>query len=103
MIDRGFIKWKPFDSCFSSQNVVRKIVLEKNKINMPTLSEEQIFNIQENLINSYHLKTIVKIKYYYDGEINYIEGKISYIDLQQKKICIKNKSIYVNQIIQVMY
>ena len=103
MIDRGFIKWKPFDSCFSSQSVVKKLVIEKNKINMPILSEEQIHYIEEAIITSYHLKNNIKLKYYYDGNINYIEGKISYIDSLEKKICLKNKSIYVSQIIQITY
>lgn len=102
-MDRGFIKWRPFDSCFSSQSVVKNIVLEKNKINMPILSEEQINNIEKNIITSYQLKNNVKLEYYYNGEINYIEGKIDCINLQEKKICIKNKSIYVSQIVQIVY
>ena len=49
-IERGIIKWMPFNSVISSKEVVNSILKEKSKIKMPILSEEQVINIEKTLI-----------------------------------------------------
>ena len=99
MIDRGIIKWAPFNSVVPTKKIVNEIVSKKNKISMPILSEDQIQTIIEEITTSYHSKSIIKIKYYYNGMIKYEEGKINYIDTYKKMIWINNKNIYLSQII----
>ena len=101
MIDRGIIKWQPFDSCYSSKNIVHNIALEKIKIDMPALSEDQLERIEEKIIDAYNLNLNIKIKYYYDGIIKYEKGKINYINTQEKKIYLNNKYIYFKQILNI--
>ena len=101
MIDRGIIKWQPFDSCFSSQSIINEIVKEKEKIRMPILSDDQLEYIQDKIIDAYNLKTEVKLQYYYDGNIFEEKGKIQYINSKEKKICLNKKFIYLKQILNI--
>ena len=55
--DRGMVKWQPFDSLLSSKKVAREIIKEKNKVAMPTLSEDQLLNIEEK----YTKEDLIKI------------------------------------------
>lgn len=101
MIDRGIIKWQPFDSCYSSSKILKDINNDKNKVIYPTLSEDQLYIIEEKIECAYHLNEIINLDYFYNGKIINIIGKINYIDIQQKSIYINNKSIYFRQIINI--
>lgn len=101
MIDRGIIKWQPFDSCYSSLKIINDINKTKNKVVLPTLSEDQLYLIEEKIFTAFYLKEIIALDYFYNGKILKIKGKINYIDKQQKKIYINNKIIYFKQIINI--
>ena len=101
MIDRGIIKWQPFDSCYSSSKIIKDINNSKNKIVYPTLSEDQLEFIEEKIECAYHLSEIIDLDYFYNGKIINIKGKINYIDMQHKNIYINNKSIYFKQIVNI--
>ena len=101
MIDRGIIKWQPFDSCFDSQKVIQDLKEGKNTVNYPTLSEDQLANLEEQIKEAYNLKLIVNIIYYYDGEIKSIEGKIKYLNYQKKNLYLNNTVLYLKQILQI--
>lgn len=103
MIDRGIIKWRPFDSCYSSEEVIRDINKEKLKIKMPILSEDQLNLIEEKIIDAFNLKTNINLEYFYDGMIKYEYGKIQNIYKNEKKIYLNHKSIYFKQILKITY
>jgi len=54
--DRGMIKWRPFDSVYSSKQIVREITREKEKIKMPIISEEEKKELEKKLILAYYEK-----------------------------------------------
>ena len=101
MIDRGMIKWQPFNSCFSSNKIMSDLEKEREKIEMPILSDDQLKNIEEAIVNSYNLKINVNVKYFCGGNIFSEKGKIIYINVQEKKIYLNNKFIYFRQILNV--
>ena len=101
MSDRGIIKWQPFDSCFSSSKVLNMVASEKERIKMPTLSEDQINNIEMKIIDSYNLKESITLDYYEEGKIKKIKGIIYNIDKYEKKIYLKHNYIYFKQILKV--
>lgn len=101
MIDRGIIKWQPFDSCYSSEKIVKEIQKDKEKISFPTLSTDQLEVIDETIRSAYQLQLPVQIKYFYNGVIYQASGKIKGISLQEKKIYLNNKSIYLKQILKI--
>lgn len=104
MSDRGMIKWAPFDSVTSSKALVRRIANEKEKIQMPQLSEEQLDNIEENLKNAYYRNDEVVIKYYSNGKIFSKKCWIAEVDLNNKKILLSdNSKVYFGQIVNISY
>ena len=50
-IDRGFIKWMPFDSVVPTKKLLESLASKKNNIKMPILSEEQIINNENQAVH----------------------------------------------------
>ncbi len=101
--DRGIIKWQPFESVNSSKETIQSLLLEKSKIPKPILSEEEIKDLEEKIINCYYSKELVKIAYYQDGFIKNIQGKIIKIDHITKMIYLNNQhKVYFNQILNIL-
>ena len=102
MIDRGIIKWQPFDSCYSSNKILKEIDNKKNRITLPILSDDQLLVLEEKIIDAYHLKNSINIEYFYNGKIIRTYGKINAINYQDKKIYMNNIIIYFKQIINII-
>lgn len=101
-IDRGFIKWLPFDSVTSTKNLLKILSSEKNIMKMPTLSEEQINNNEENVLRALHNNENVKIIYFKNNKIYRINTQIKNIQMTSKKIILANNNqLYFSQIISV--
>lgn len=101
-IDRGFIKWMPFDSVVPTKNLLKSLSSEKNIMKMPTLSEEQIVSNEENLLRALHNKEEVKIIYFKNNKIYRLTTKLKEIDIISKKIILaSNNHLYFSQIISV--
>lgn len=101
LTDRGIIKWQPFNSCFDSNSIIKDIKSSKERMLFPILSDDQIYIIEEKIIESFNLKLYIIVEYYYDGNIKKIKGKINYLNLQDKKLYINNISIYFKQILKI--
>ncbi len=102
MKDRKMTKWLPFDSVTSSKNAVNKLEYERNKIEKPILSEDELNEIEENIIRAYQLKQTITIHYYENGYIKKITNKIHKIDTIKKRIIFCDHSfIYFNQVLDV--
>lgn len=99
--DRGMIKWQPFDSVISSKALINNIILEKSKVNKPILSEEEIKDIEEKIIEAYYLQNEVILQVYKNGFFKEINGKIKKIDGVRKMVYLNNMMIFFNQIISV--
>jgi len=101
-IDRGIIKWAPFNSVTPSKEVIRKLSLEKQKINKPVLSEEQLETNEKELFEAYNNEIETTIKYYKNGIILKEKSKIKILDFTHNRIILENKKIiYFNQIINI--
>ena len=102
MTNRGMIKWQPFSAVIPGNIIINEVLKQKNKIKMPILSEDQIFLIEEKILDSFYKQTPIKIKYYKNYSFYIKEGIISKIDTNFKKITINNKSeLYFKQIIEI--
>ena|SRR5574344_820169 len=100
--DRGMIKWQPFDSLTSTKKMCYDILQNKNKIQIPILSEDQLIDLENNILKSYYNRDLVIINYYYDGKINTKEVKIKYLDKYKKQLILSDGSIiYFEQIINI--
>ncbi len=103
MIDRGIIKWQPFNSCFNTLEVMEEVNDKKARKQemIPKLSEDQLINLDSKIREAYNLKLLINIEYYYDGEIKNLIGKITSFDYLNKKIYINKCKIYFNQILKI--
>ena len=50
MSDRGIIKWAPFSSVINGNILLKEIHEEKSRIIKPTLSEEQIQELEDKIL-----------------------------------------------------
>lgn len=102
-IDRGFIKWMPFDSVASTKGILNSANKERIVVKMPKLSEEQIISNENNLLSSYHNKEQIKIIYFKNNTIYKTVNKVLKIDAIKKSITLENNNIiYFSQIIQTL-
>ncbi len=103
MIDRGIIKWQPFNSCFNTLEIMEEVNDEKEKKQemFPKLSEDQLINLDSKIREAYNLKLVISIEYYYDGKIKNLIGKITNFDYLNKNIYINKNKIYFNQILKI--
>ncbi len=100
-LDRGIIKWQPFNSLFNPINIIDDINDSKNRKKFPELSEDQIKEIEEKIMEAYNLKLIINLKYYYDGRIKNIKGKISFLNIPKKLLYLNNLELYFKQILEI--
>lgn len=100
-VDRGIIKWQPFNSVISSKIVINSIIKEKNKVAKPTMSEEELANIENKIMESYYLENKINITYYKNGFILNTKGQIKKIDKINKLIYLNNLTLFWKQIIKI--
>ena len=99
--DRGMIKWQPFDSVVSSKSVVKSLIKEKSKIEKPILSEEEMMEIEEKIIEAYYLQENVTVQIFKDGFLTTLTGKIKKIDHISKIVYLNSTRIFFRQIIHI--
>ena len=98
-LDRGMIKWAPFNSVVSSKKMVNEILKEKNKVIMPMLSDEQKNILEKNLVIAFYENEKISLKYYYSGNIYTFSDYIKKIDFTYHKIYFNNKTLLFEQIV----
>lgn len=99
--ERGMIKWMPFNSVVPSNDVIKSILIEKSKIKMPVLCEEQKNKIEHDLMLKYYANEKISISYYYQGKILTINERIKKIDSVFHKIYFENHTLLFDQIIKI--
>ena len=100
--DRGMIKWQPFDSLLSTKKVAKEIISEKSKVARPTLSEDQLLNIEEKVLEAYYNGETVRLVYYRKGTYYTKISLIKYIDKYKKQLILNDGSIlYFKQIVKI--
>lgn len=94
--------WMPFNAVCDGTSLVDMIEKEKSRFKKPTLSEEQLEDIQDKIIAAYNNEEVINIKYYSSGYLYQVKNIIKKIDEIDKKIVLKNgKVIFFSQIINV--
>ena len=56
--------WMPFNAVCDGTSLVDMIEKEKSRFKKPTLSEEQLEDIQDKIITAYNNEEVINIKYY---------------------------------------
>lgn len=96
-------KWNPFNAVAPGGYMVNEVLKEKNKIEMPVLSDDQKMEIQEKIVDAYNNQEIIKIKYFRAGRLYITEGKIEKIDINAHKIVLNGGfTVFFSQIIEIL-
>ncbi len=93
--------WKPFYTFNNQANFKDEIGNENQLIIKPTLLDDIINEINENLIFAYKNNINIKVKYFEYGIIKYYNGKIKNINLINKNIILNNKILYFKNILKI--
>ena len=102
MNDRGMIKWQPFESLISSNEVVNSILKKKNEVNKPSLSIDQLEKLNELILESYYNQAKITICYFKCNQIYKITGIITEINPSIKIITLNNQiKLHISQILQI--
>lgn len=101
MQDRNYIKWMPFNSVINSNKVLNDLVLQKNKVSKPTLSEDQIEYLSDKIFEAYTNHIKVNLFIYKNYNIIKLIGFVNNINANKKYITFNNEYIYFNQILKI--
>ena len=95
-------KWNPFNAVAPGGFMVKEVMKEKNKIEMPILSDDQKMAIQERLFDAFNNQEIVNITYFKGGNMYNIKGIIEKIDQNARKIVLDcDISVFFSQICEI--
>lgn len=101
MQDRNYIKWMPFNSVINSNQVLNDLLLQKNKISKPTLSEDQIDYLNDKIFEVYTNHIKVNLFIFKNNNIIKLIGFVNNINVNKKYITFNNNHIYFNQILKI--
>lgn len=100
MSDRGMKKWAPFSSLIEQATCLEEMKYQRNKIDKPVLTPDQIEKI-ENALQSYKKGQIIKIKFYHDGYLYFVDTKILRIDLENRRLVLEKGNLKFENIIDI--
>lgn len=98
-IDRGIIKWQPFNSVAST-----KILLNSNEKNIPhpTFFPEEIEELTAKILEAYYANNLIELSIYEQNKIHKYLTTILQINQNNKTLKLNNnKTIFFNQIIEI--
>lgn len=96
-------KWNPFNAVAPGGFMINEVLKEKNKIDMPILSDDQKMELQERIFEAYNNQDTIKIKYFRGGRLYITEGKVIKIDANAHKIVLNGGfSVFFSQIVEIL-
>ena len=100
MSDRGMKKWAPFSSLIEQATCLEQMKYERNKISKPVLSDDQKEKINY-ILQTYQKGQIVKIKFFNDGYLYYINTQIKRIDLENRRLILESGKLDFSNIVDI--
>ncbi|MCD4826255.1 MAG: YolD-like family protein [Acholeplasmataceae bacterium] len=85
-VDRGIIKWAPFDALVGYQSILSELRHKLGKKDKPLLSVDQHEELNQKLNFVYHHQIEIEVLYYHDGYTKTSYGKIKALDFINKQI-----------------
>jgi hypothetical protein len=100
MSDRGMKKWAPFSSLIEQATCLEAMKYQRNKIEKPKLTEDQMDKINFTL-QSYKKGQVIKIKFYNDGYLYVTDCQIKRIDLDNRILVLDKGKLRFSDIIDI--
>ena len=93
-------KWAPYSSLIEQATCLEEMKYQRNKIEKPILTEDQKEKINYAL-QSYQKGQIIKIKFFNDGYLYFINTSIKRIDLENHQLILENGKLKLSEIIDI--
>ena len=100
MSDRGMKKWAPYSSLIEQATCLEEMRYQRNKKPKPILTEDQQEKI-EYALQSYKQGEVIRIKFYHDGYLYYVDSILKRIDLENRKLILENGKLDFANIIDI--
>ena len=101
MQNRSYIKWAPFNSLFDDKLISKEINNKKQLIDKPSLSEDQIEYLNEQIFEAYTNHIKINLFIYKNQSIINLIGFINNINTNKKCITFNKSYIFFNQILKI--
>jgi hypothetical protein len=79
-VDRGIIKWAPFDALVGFHGILQEMRHQMFKSDKPTLSEDQYAELNQKLNLAFNLQLEIQVSYFSDGYVKTTFGFIKKLD-----------------------
>lgn len=79
-VDRGIIKWAPFDALVGYHSMLQELKHRLGKKERPTLSDDQMEAMDRSLQVAFQTQAEIEIEYHHDGYTKVTFGSIKRID-----------------------
>jgi hypothetical protein len=101
-VDRGIIKWAPFDALVGHHSMIEELKHRLGKQEKPILSDDQYDNLNRELIQASSKHLEIEITYYSNGYLKNTFGHIKKIDWISKTILLSTyEKIHAKDIIEL--
>ncbi|MDD3113356.1 MAG: YolD-like family protein [Candidatus Izemoplasmatales bacterium] len=85
-VDRGIIKWAPFDALVGYHSLLEEMKYRLGKKEKPRLSDDDLEELNRNLMQALKESREIEIRYYHDGYIHSTFGKLKKVDYANKQL-----------------
>jgi hypothetical protein len=101
-IDRGIIKWAPFDALVGYHSILGQMRYRMGKSDQPILSDDQYQELNEKLQFAFQFNLEIDVTYFHDGYARTTFGKIKKLDFVHQQIILTSfERIHSNQILEI--
>jgi len=83
---RGMVKWQPFKTMPEQYERLEQYILDRNKIERPILSEDQLNELNDTLVYKMFHNPDITVSYFEDGYIQKKTGQIHKVDTLEQKL-----------------
>lgn len=92
-IDRGIMKWQPFDALSGFTEMIKEMIALKNRQTRPILFEDKLQELNETITLAIRQNNSVRITYFEGGYLYYQTGHIIKVDLIKQTILLRPKML----------
>jgi hypothetical protein len=85
-VDRGIIKWAPFDALVGYHSLLEEMKHRLGKKDKPILSDDDFEELNRKLILALKETKEIEIRYFQDGYIHSTFGTIKKVDYTKKQL-----------------
>ncbi|MBE0700406.1 MAG: YolD-like family protein [Acholeplasmataceae bacterium] len=102
-VDRGIIKWSPYDALVGYQSMLKELKYRLGKKEKSELSDDALEELNRALQRAVHEHLEIGLSYHHDGYVHTTFGRIRKLDFISKMVVMSTcESISADKIVEIM-